>query len=80
MTFLGSGKTKALFNSGEKSANSIEVLTTNVSTGVSSSRQSLRMDVGIGSREHDLLGEDDIIFRTSSRLTVRNFSRGTPSH
>ena len=66
MAFYRSGKTQALFNSGEKSANSREVLTTSVSTGVSSSRQSLRMDVGIGSREHDLLGEDDIIFRTSS--------------
>ena len=62
MAFLRSGKTKAHFNCGEKSANSREVLTTSVST----SRQSLRMDVGIGSREHDLLGEDDIIFQTSS--------------
>ena len=79
MAFFRSGKTKALFNSGEKSANSREVLTTSVSTGVSSCRQSLRMDGGIGSREHDLLGEDDIIFRTSSWLTMWNLSRGTPS-
>ena len=78
MASFRSGKTKALFNPGEKSANSREVLTTSVSTGVSSSRQSLRMDVGIGSREHDLL-EDDIIFRTTSWLTMRNLSRGTPS-
>ena len=70
---------KALFSSGEKSANSREVLTMSVSTGVSSSKQSLRMDVGIGSREHDLLGDDDIIFRTSSWCTMRNSLRGTPS-
>ena len=64
--FFRSGRMKALFNSGEKSANLSEVLTMSVSTGVSSSRQSLRMDVGIGSRAHDLLGEDIMIFRTSS--------------
>ena len=79
MAFFRSGKMKALFSSGEKSANSREVLTMSVSTGVSSSKQSLRMDVGIGSREHDLLGDDDIIFRTSSWCTMRNSLRGTPS-
>ena len=31
------------------------------------------MDVGIGSREHDLLGEDDIIFRTFFYLQCRIF-------
>ena len=60
MAFLRSGKMKAFFSSWEKSANSREVLTMSVSTGVSSSKQSLRMDVGIGFREHDLLGDDDI--------------------
>ena len=75
MAFFRSGKMKALFSSGEKSANSREVLTMSVSTGVSSSKQSLRMDVGIGSREHDLLGDDDIIFRTSSSCTMRNSYR-----
>ena len=79
MAFFRSGRMKALFNSGEKSANLSEVLTMSVSTGVSSSRQSLRMDVGIESRAHDLLGEDVMIFRTSSWCTMRNFSSGTPS-
>ena len=45
MVFFRSGKTKALFNSGEKSANSREVLTTSVRTGVSSSRQSLKLSL-----------------------------------
>ena len=80
MALFRSGKMKALFSSGEKSANSREVLTMSVSTGVSSSKQSLTMDVEIGSREHDLLGDDDIIFRTSSwSTTMRNSLRGTPS-
>ena len=66
MAFFRSGKIKALFNSGEKSASSGEVLTIRVSTGVSSPRQSLKMDTGVESREYDLLGEDGMIFRTSS--------------
>ena len=66
MAFFRSGKIKALFNSGEKPASSGEVLTIRVSTGVSSPRQSLKMDTGVESREYDLLGEDGMIFRTSS--------------
>ena len=71
MAFSRRGKMKALLNSGKRSASFREVLTISVSTGVSWSRQSLRMDVRIGPREHDVLGEDDILFRTSSWRTVR---------
>ena len=60
--FLKSDNMKAPVGSGKKPTSSREVLTIRLSTGVSSSRQSLRMDVGIGSREFDLLGEDDMIF------------------
>ena len=47
MAFFRSGKMKPLFSSGENSANFRVVLTMSVSTGVNSSKQSLRMDVGI---------------------------------
>ena len=60
--FLKSDNMRALVGSGKKPASSGDVLTIRLSTGVSSSRQTLRMDVGIGSREFDLLGEDDMIF------------------
>ena len=80
LAFFNNGERKARFNSGEKSAHSSEAFTISVSTGAISSMQSFRTEDGIGSREHDLLGDDLIILLTSSTLTGRNSRNGTPSN
>ena len=75
-----SSVTEAPFSSGEKSAHSKEVRIMSerehiyVIFRVNSSIQSLRMDVGIRSRIHRLLGEDDMIFRTFSIRCISGFN------
>ena len=70
--------TKALFNSGVKSAHDNDVLTITVRTGATWSRHCFNNHVGIGSRAQDFVGDDVITFLTSDSETTLNCSRDNP--
>ena len=72
--------TKALFNSGVKSAhdNDVHVLTIIVRTGATWSRHCFNSHVGIGSRAQDFVGDDVITCLVSDSETTLNCSRDGP--
>ena len=78
INFLIRGVTKALFNSGVKSAHDNDVLTITVRTGAAWSRHCFNNHVGIGSRAQDFVGDYVITFLTSDSETTLNCSRDNP--
>ena len=78
--FLIRGVRKAFFSSVGNSAQDNETFTIVVRTGASWSWHCLSSHVGIGSRAHDFVGDELIIFRISASETTINCSKETPQN